>query len=46
MEKIESGEFDAYLTAYFETIRALCPDNEVLIRFAHEMESRPQYQFS
>ena len=46
MEGIESGEFDAYLTAYFETIRALCPDNEVLIRFAHEMESRPQYQFS
>ncbi|MBQ9009095.1 MAG: hypothetical protein IJ088_07185 [Clostridia bacterium] len=39
---ISEGKHDEYLRGYFERLAMLCPDNDVLIRFAHEMEVRPQ----
>lgn len=46
MERIAQGEYDDYIRSYCERIRDFCPHNDVLIRFAHEMEMRPQYRFS
>lgn len=39
---IVEGKHDKYMRGYFERLVMLCPDNDVLIRFAHEMEIRPQ----
>lgn len=44
LEDIAEGKYDRYLTNYFELIAALCPQNDVLIRFAHEMDMRPRYE--
>ncbi len=46
LDSIASGKYDDYIVSYLENVRDVCPDNDVLIRFAHEMEMRPKYSFS
>ncbi|MBQ1376506.1 MAG: beta-mannanase [Lachnospiraceae bacterium] len=41
---IASGLYDDYIESYLREIAEACPNNDVLIRFAHEMEMRPRYK--
>ena len=43
LEAIAAGEYDDYITEYLEMLTKTCPHQEILIRFAHEMEIRPGY---
>ena len=42
-QDIIDGKHDEYLTGYFTRLALICPDNDILMRFAHEMEMRPNY---
>lgn len=44
LEDIAEGKHDDYIKGYFERLAIICPENDVLIRFAHEMEVRPDYE--
>ena len=44
--EILSGSYDEYIAGYFEKLAMICPKTDILLRFAHEMELRPQYQES
>ena len=46
LQEIASGFHDAYIVTYIQNLTAIAPDMDILIRFAHEMEVRPVYQFS
>ena len=41
LQEIADGLHDEYIAGYLGTILEACPDNDVLIRFAHEMELGP-----
>ena len=43
LNEISEGLHDDYITEFFTAVNKTCPDNTVLIRFAHEMEMRPSY---
>lgn len=42
LEEIIAGDHDEYIGSYFARLALACPNNDVLIRFAHEMEGFPQ----
>ena len=44
-EDIVAGKYDKYVTDYLKRKAETCEDMDVLIRFAHEMELRPNYRF-
>ena len=44
--EIADGIHDGYIMNFLQNITNMVPDIDVLIRFAHEMEVRPQYRFS
>ena len=43
LESITAGEHDAYIFNYFQSLTAIAPNTDILIRFAHEMETRPKH---
>lgn len=43
LKEIAAGEHDAYIRHFLRRIRRSCPRQDVLVRFAHEMEMRPDY---
>ena len=42
--RIAEGKYDGYIRDFFRRVSRICPDRDVLVRFAHEMELRPSYQ--
>ena len=46
LQEIAAGVHDAYILTFLQNLTNIAPDLDVLIRFAHEMEVRPHYQFS
>ena len=38
LKDISDGKHDEYIRGYFTRLAIICPDNDVLVRFAHEME--------
>lgn len=44
-QDIIDGKYDDYIKQYLKNKVAVCTDIDVLIRFAHEMEVRPNYRF-
>ena len=44
LEEIANGKYDEYIKGYIRRLAINCPENDILIRFAHEMEYRPTYQ--
>ncbi len=44
LEEIVNGERDEYIKGYLRRLAIACPENDILIRFAHEMEFRPSYE--
>ncbi|MBQ7736900.1 MAG: hypothetical protein IJT62_03600 [Oscillospiraceae bacterium] len=43
LPEIAGGMHDEYITLYLQGLAESCPDRPILIRFAHEMELRPEY---
>ena len=43
LRDIAAGKHDTYAVRYLKDLAACCPDRTILIRFAHEMELRPEY---
>lgn len=43
LDAIAAGQHDAYIRRFLENISKRCPNQDVLIRFAHEMEMRSIY---
>lgn len=46
LQEIASGLHDAYIITYIQNLTSIAPDMDILVRFAHEMEVRPNYRFS
>ncbi len=44
LEEIVAGQHDEYIISYISNLSKHCPDNDVLLRFAHEMDWRPWYK--
>lgn len=43
LQEITDGMHDAYIKEFLGKIAKACPNRDILIRFAHEMELRPEY---
>ena len=43
LDEIASGMHDKYIRHFLQRVRRTCPRQDVLVRFAHEMEIRPNY---
>lgn len=44
LREVADGRHDAYIKRFLKIIARACPNRDILIRFAHEMELRPENQ--
>lgn len=44
LDDIANGKYDDYATSFFSRLGSECAQADVLLRFAHEMDWRPQYK--